>query len=316
MVGGLATLTTGEQAMATGTVRSNGIELFYESRGPEDGEPIVFIMGLSAQLVFWPEALLDALANRGYRVIAFDNRDAGKSTAIRKPFRQGPLAAMLRYVLGLKVDAPYTLDDLAADTLGLMDALGIGQAHLVGASMGGMIAQLTAATHPDRVLTLTSIMSSTNSPFLPPPKPAALKILLAPRVKIETAEQYVEFGLGLMARLGGTLDQGRDELTEMFQRSWERGLNPRGVRNQFMAILATGNLTRRLRRVRCPAQVIHGGSDPLIRPAGGRASAKAIPGARLTILDGMGHDLPPAVVPRIADLIGAIAVERPLPQQA
>ena len=134
--------------MATGTVRSNGVDLFYETRGPEDGEPLVFIMGLSAQLVFWPEGLLDAMANRGYRVIAFDNRDAGKSTAIREPFKYGPMTAMLRYMVGLKVHAPYTLDDLVADTMGLLDALGIERAHLVGASMGGMVAQLAAATHP------------------------------------------------------------------------------------------------------------------------------------------------------------------------
>ena len=289
--------------MATGTVRSNGVDLFYETRGPEDGEPLVFIMGLSAQLVFWPEGLLDAMANRGYRVIAFDNRDAGKSTAIREPFKYGPMTAMLRYMVGLKVHAPYTLDDLVADTMGLLDALGIERAHLVGSSMGGMVAQLAAATHPERVLSVTSIMSSTNSPFLPPPKPAALKTLVAPRVKIETVEDYVAFGLGMMAKLGGTLDQGREELTEMFQRSWERGLNPRGIRNQFMAIMATGNLSKRLKKVRCPAQVIHGGSDPLIRPAGGRASARAMPGARLAIIDGMGHDFPPSVQPRLIELV-------------
>ncbi len=176
-------------------------------------------------------------------------------------------------------------------------------AAIMGASMGGMVAQLAAATHPERVLSVTSIMSSTNSPFLPPPKPAALKTLVAPKVKIETVEDYVAFGLGMMAKLGGTLDQGRDELTEMFQRSWERGLNPRGVRNQFMAIMATGNLSKRLKNVRCPAQVIHGGADPLIRPAGGRASARAMPGARLTIIDGMGHDFPPSVQPRLIELV-------------
>ncbi|MBF1802434.1 alpha/beta fold hydrolase [Alloalcanivorax profundimaris] len=289
--------------MATGTVHSNGIELFYETRGPEDGEPLVFIMGLSAQLVFWPEGLLDALANRGYRVIAFDNRDAGKSSRIRKPFKYGPVQAMLRHLVGLKVHAPYTLNDLVDDTMGLLDALGIAKAHLVGASMGGMIVQLAAATRPERVLSATSIMSSTNSPLLPPPRPSALKTLVAPRTEIETVDQYVAFGLDMMAKLGGTLDQGRDELENMFRRSWERGLNPRGIRNQFLAILATGNLTKRLKAVRCPVQVVHGGADPLIRPAGGKASARAIPGARLTIIDGMGHDLPPSVQPRIVELI-------------
>ena len=289
--------------MATGTVRSNGVDLFYETRGPEDGEPLVFIMGLSAQLVFWPEGLLDAMANRGYRVIAFDNRDAGKSTAIREPFKYGPMTAMLRYMVGLKVHAPYTLDDLVADTMGLLDALGIERAHLVGASMGGMVAQLAAATHPERVLSVTSIMSSTNSPFLPPPKPAALKTLVAPRVKVETEEQFVAFGLEMMAKLGGTLPQGQDELAAMYRASWARGINPRGIRNQFLAIMATGSLTKTLKKIQCPTTVIHGGADPLIRPAGGKASARAIRGAKLAIIPGMGHDFPPSVIDRIGELI-------------
>ncbi|EKF75972.1 alpha/beta hydrolase [Alcanivorax hongdengensis A-11-3] len=289
--------------MQSGTIASNGIELFYESRGPENGEPVVFVMGLSAQMVFWPDVLLDELAEQGYRVIRFDNRDVGKSTRIRKRFKQGPMGAIVRSMLRMKVESAYTLHDMVADTVGLLDGLGIDKAHLVGASMGGMISQLTAATHPDRVLSLTSIMSSTNSPLLPPPKPAALKTLVAPRVKIETEEQFIEFGLAMMAKLGGTLPQGTEELTEMYRQSWARGINPRGIRNQFMAIMATGNFTRQLKQVRCPTTVIHGGADPLIRPAGGRASARAIRGAHLSIIPGMGHDFPPSVIDRIATLI-------------
>ena len=153
--------------MATGTVRSNGVELFYETRGPEDGEPLVFIMGLSAQLVFWPEGLLDAMANRGYRVIAFDNRDAGKSTAIREPLKYGPMMAMLRYMVGLKVHAPYTLDDLVADTMGLLDALGIERAHLVGASMGGMVALDWAQNAPAGQIQAL-VLINTSCGFSPP----------------------------------------------------------------------------------------------------------------------------------------------------
>ncbi|MCG8392082.1 MAG: alpha/beta fold hydrolase [Pseudomonadales bacterium] len=289
--------------MQSGTVTSNGIELFYESRGPENGEPIVFVMGLSAQMVFWPEPLLDDLAQRGYRVIRFDNRDVGKSTRIRKPIKQGPLSAILRSMVGLSVDSPYTLHDMVADTVGLLDALGIQRAHLVGASMGGMISQLMAGTHPDRVLSLTSIMSSNNSPLLPPPKPAALKTLVAPRVKVETEDQFVAFGLEMMSKLAGTLPQGRDELDAMYRQSWARGINPRGILNQFTAILATGSLTRYLKQIRCPATVVHGGADPLIRPAGGKASARYIRGAKLAIIPGMGHDFPPSVIDRIGELI-------------
>ena len=159
--------------MQSGTVASNGIELFYESRGPENGEAIVFVMGLSAQMVFWPESLLDSLVERGYRVIRFDNRDVGKSSRIRRRLKHGPLTAIMRGYIGLSVDAPYTLHDMVDDTVGLLDALGIDKAHLVGASMGGMISQLMAGKYPERVLSLSSIMSSNNSRLVPPPKPEA-----------------------------------------------------------------------------------------------------------------------------------------------
>ncbi len=293
--------------MQSGTVASNGIELFYESRGPENGEPMVFVMGLSAQMVFWPDTLLDALAAKGYRVIRFDNRDVGKSTQIRKPIKQGPVSAILRRIIGLPVESPYTLHDMVADTVGLLDALNIERAHFVGASMGGMISQLMAGTHPERALSLTSIMSSNNSSLLPPPKPSALRVLIAPRVKVETEEQFVTFGLEMMSKLAGTLPQGKEELAAMYRAAWARGINPRGIRNQFLAITATGSLSKTLKQIQCPTTVIHGGADPLIRPAGGKASARAIRGAKLVIIPGMGHDFPPSVIDRIGELIAETA---------
>lgn len=304
-------MTTAETAVAeTATcLRSGrittpqGIDLFYDERGPEDGTPLLFIMGLSAQMVFWPAPLLDQLAERGFRVIRFDNRDVGLSTRLRAPIRYSPLAAITRAMLGLKLDAPYTLHDMVEDTCALLDALGIGKAHVIGVSMGGMIGQLMAATRPERVLSLTSIMSSTNSRWLPPPKPAALKGLVAPQVRIENREQYIAFGRKMMRTIGGRLPPGDALLEQMFGESWERGLHPRGVRQQFMAILATGDLTPFVKKIRCPVTVIHGSVDPLIRPAGGRASARHIPGARLHVIQGMGHDLPESVLPRIAQLI-------------
>ncbi|KGD65150.1 alpha/beta hydrolase [Alcanivorax nanhaiticus] len=295
--------------MQSGTVSSNGIELFYESRGPESGEPIVFVMGLSAQMVFWPDPLLDILAERGYRVIRFDNRDVGKSSRIRRRLKHGPLTAIMRGYLGLSVDAPYTLHDMVADTLGLLDALNIERAHLVGASMGGMISQLMAGKHPERVLSLTSIMSSTNGRLVPPPKPAALKALVAPRAKVETEDEFVAFGLSMMAKLAGTLPQGTKELEAMYRLCWERGINPLGIRNQFLGIVATGALTPWLKKISCPTTVIHGGADPLIRPAGGKASARAIPGAKLEIIPGMGHDFPPSVIDRMGSLIADTAAK-------
>ena len=287
----------------SGKVESNGIELCYEARGPADGEPLLFVMGLSAQMVFWPDSLLDRMAGRGFRVIRFDNRDVGESTRINGGKLPGPGALITRAALGLPIRAPYTLHDMVADTTGLLDALDIESAHWVGASMGGMISQLAAATRPERVRSLTSIMSSTNSRWLPPPRPSALKALMAPRVRIRDEEDFVLFGRQMVRTLGGPMLQSETLTDEIFRRSWRRGIYPRGIRQQFMAVLATGNIGGHLRQIRCPATVIHGTHDPLIRPAGGRASARRIPGARLSMIRRMGHDLPEEALPRIADLI-------------
>lgn len=289
--------------ITTGTVNTNGVELFYEARGPEHGEPVVFVMGLSAQMVFWPEYLLNILAGNGYRVIRFDNRDVGMSTHLRVPVTHSPVAAMARYFSGLPVRVHYTLHDMVRDTLGLLDALGHDSAHFVGASMGGMISQLTAIHHPERVRSLVSIMSSPNSRLVPPPKPQALKTLVGPRVRIENVDQYIAFGKDMMRKLGGTLPQDETEIEDMFRQSWTRGLHPRGIRQQFMAIMGTGSFRRDLAKVRAPATVIHGASDPLIPLAGGKLSARNIPGARLHVIRGMGHDLPRVAQDEIAESI-------------
>ncbi len=289
--------------MESGRIATNGVELCYDTRGPADGEPVLFIMGLSAQMVFWPEPLLDDMAERGYRVIRFDNRDIGRSTLLREKIPHTPWAAMVRFLFGLPVHAPYTLYDMVADTEGLLDELGHDDVHVVGASMGGMIGQLMGGTRPHRVRSLTSIMSSNNGRWLPPPKFSALKTLVGPREKIHTVEEYIAFGFDMMARIGGELEQGEDLLREQFRQSWERGMHPRGVLQQFMAIMATGPLTPNLKQIRTPTTVIHGSADPLIRPAGGRASARHIPGARLEVLEGMGHDFPRSLLPRIGELI-------------
>lgn len=287
----------------SGKVSSNGLEFFYDDRGPQQGEAIVFIMGLAAQMVFWPEPLINDLAERGYRVIRFDNRDVGLSSRLRAPLHHGPVGLMGRYLAGLPLKAPYTLHDMVEDTCGVLDALGIEQAHLVGASMGGMISQLTAAYRPERVASLTSIMSSPNSRLLPPPAPSALKTLVGPRVAINSVDEYVEHGLRVWRVIGGTLRQGDELLEQMFRQAYERGLYPRGVLQQFTGIMATGGFARDLRRVSAPTAVIHGSHDPLIRLAGGKATARAIRGARLHVIRGMGHDLPESVLPQIADLI-------------
>lgn len=280
----------------------NGIEICYQSFGPDNGEPLLLIMGLSAQMVFWPIPLIDDLVNRGYRVIRFDNRDIGHSEKIRSSIRNSALGSMLRYLARMKVEAAYTLHDMVDDTLGLLDHLKIEKAHVVGASMGGMIAQLMAANHPERVKSLTSIMSNTNSPWLPPSKPKAMWSLIGPRDLPKTRDEQIRMGRETLASIGGTHPQG-ELLDTIMGETWDRGIYPRGVKQQFMAILATGDFTRELRKVRCPATILHGAVDPLLRPAGGKASAKAIKGAKLHLIDGMGHDLPPAVLPQVAELI-------------
>lgn len=284
----------------------NGMNLCYQQFGPADGEPLLFIMGLGAQMVFWPDALMHDLAARGYHVIRFDNRDIGRSERLRCDSKQSALVSMLRYLARLKVDAGYTLYDMVDDTIALLDHLGIAQAHLIGASMGGMIAQLTTATHPERVKSLTSIMSNTNSPWLPPSKPSAILALIGPKKIAKTEDEYLSMGRELLTKIGGNLPQGT-LLDDMLKASFARGIYPRGVKQQFMAILATGDFTSKLKTIRCPTTIIHGAVDPLLRPAGGRASARAITGARLELIDGMGHDLPPAVLPRMVELIDATA---------
>ena len=300
--------------ISSGTIATNGVELFYEARGPESGEPVVFIMGLSAQMVFWPEQLLNALAEQGYRVIRFDNRDVGKSTRFRSPITHSPMGAMARYFVGLPIRTEYTLHDMVRDTIGLIDALGYDRVHLVGASMGGMISQLLSIHYPQRVRSLTSIMSSPNSRLVPPPKLEALKTLVGPRVRIENVEQYIEFGKQMMRKLGGGLPQADEVMEAMFRQSWERGLHPRGIRQQFMAIMATGSFRRDLKKIQAPATVIHGSNDPLIRPLGGKLSARNIPGARLRLIRGMGHDFPAATMDEIADaILETVRRAEPLP---
>lgn len=281
----------------------NGISLAYDERGAKDAPVVLFIMGLSAQMVFWPEPLLNAVAEQGFRVVRFDNRDVGHSTKIRGKLHYGAFHAIARAYVGLDIKPPYTLHDMVEDTVGLLDELDIKKAHLVGASMGGMISQLMAGKYPERVASLTSIMSSSNHRFLPPPKLAALKTLVGPRVRIETEEEYVAHGKELMKIIGGTLPQGDAILEQMFSESWQRGLYPRGILQQFLGILATGDLRPYLRKITCPTRVIHGTKDPLLRPACGKSSAKNIKGAKLSLLKGMGHDLPESLLPTVAQLI-------------
>ena len=282
--------------------RANGIDLCYEIFGDAAAEPMLLIMGLGAQMILWDDDFCRQLAARGFRVIRFDNRDIGKSSKLSGGKRLTALELLKLRFLKIPVAAPYRLRDMAEDVTGLMDVLGIKSAHLVGASMGGMIAQEIAISFPQRVLSLTSIMSTTGNPKVPPPTRQASAMLMAPppETKQEFLERFAQ--TWKILRVGSfpedeALDRSRAE------RTYERGLNPAGVGRQMRAILASGNRKDRLRSVKAPTLVIHGTVDPLVRPEGGKDTAASIPGAKLLMIDGMGHALPIPMWPPIIDAI-------------
>jgi pimeloyl-ACP methyl ester carboxylesterase len=286
--------------------KANGIDICYDTFGDPDAPPMVLIMGLATQMIGWDEAFCSELAARGYFVVRFDNRDIGHSSKFPQAGVLDLMALLGQALMGKPVSAPYTLRDMAADTVGLMDALGLARAHVVGASMGGGIAQEMAIHFGGRLRSLTSIMSSTGDPSLPQAAPEAMAVLMSPPPK--SREEYFESYQRTWKVLRGPgfpLDEAKD--LERAQRNWERGLNPPGVARQLAAILASGNRTAALAGVRVPALVIHGDADPLVRVQGGEATAKAIPGAKLLVIPGMGHALPMPMWPQIVDAIAAHA---------
>jgi pimeloyl-ACP methyl ester carboxylesterase len=282
--------------------RANGIDICYEIFGDPNAEPMLLIMGLGAQMIHWDDDFCRQLAARGFRVIRFDNRDIGKSSKLSGGKRLTPLELLKMRFLKIPVAAPYKIRDMAEDVVGLMDALHVKSAHLVGASMGGMIAQEVAILFPQRVRSLTSIMSTTGDPKVPPPSREASALLMAPppASKEEYFERFAQTWKVL--RVGSfpedeALDRSRAE------RTYERGLNPAGVGRQLRAILASGSRKERLASVKVPTLVIHGTVDPLVRPEGGKFTAAAIPGAKLLMIEGMGHALPIPMWPQIIDAI-------------
>ena len=286
---------------------ANGIRLCYDTFGDPAAPPLLLIMGLAAQMIAWDDEFCAALARRGYRVIRFDNRDIGLSTRFSASGLPDITAAFTAAMQGKPVNAPYTLSDMAADTVGLMDALGIGSAHVVGASMGGAIGQTLAIEHPARLRTLTSIMSTSGEPGLPPPTPEALAMLFKPAPTDREAyfASYVQTWKVLRAG-SFPLDEARD--LERAGQNFARGLNPAGVARQLAAILASGSRKRALAAVRVPTLVLHGDVDPLVPLACGVDVANSVPGAKLVVVNGMGHALPIAMWPQIIDAIAAHAV--------
>jgi pimeloyl-ACP methyl ester carboxylesterase len=285
--------------------KANGLELCYQTFGAESDPPLLLIMGLGAQMIVWDDGFCEALAARGYWVTRFDNRDIGKSTKIdvRPPDLMKLIFARQP---GEPIAAPYLLKDMAADAIGLLNGLGARDAHIVGASMGGMIAQELAIHWPHRVKSLTSIMSTTGDPDLPPPSPEAISIFMAPPPR--TAEDYIEANVRAWRVLrNGQFPEEEPRDRARATRAAARGFEPEGGARQMVAILASGSRKAALRNVKAPTLVIHGADDPLVPLAAGEDTARSIPNAKLVVIDRMGHTLPRIVWPRALDEISAIA---------
>jgi len=284
---------------------SSDIEIHYEDLGNPEDPPVLLIMGLGAQLVLWHNEFCQKLLERGYRVIRFDNRDVGLSSKLHGQRHHGALVPRLvRSFAGLSSPSVYRLEDMADDAAALLDHLGIDRAHIVGASMGGMIAQIVAARHRERTAGLGIIFSSNNSALLPPPAPKALLSLLKGPSPDSPQEVIVANSVRVSKIIGSPgYPKSEEQLRTEAVEAYERAYYPQGIARHFDAIMGSGNLRRYDRQVSAPTVVIHGRADKLMRPAGGRAIAKAIPGARLVLFDGMGHDLPePLFDPIVGEL--------------
>jgi pimeloyl-ACP methyl ester carboxylesterase len=284
------------------SMRANGIDIFYDEVGDPRAPALLLIMGLGTQMIGWPEALCGRLADRGFRVIRFDNRDVGLSTKMENAPKVDLAAAFMRALAGQPVEAAYSLDDMAKDAIGLMDALGLAKAHIVGASMGGMIAQIIAAKYRARVRSLVSIMSSSGDPKLPQAKPAAAGLLIAPRPATSDREASIEFSMNVYRVLGSPGYPTPDpELRAKAERSMDRSLYPAGSARQLLAIMANGSNVDLLKTIDVPTLVLHGEDDPLVPVEAGKDTARHTPGAVLKIIPGWGHDIPTELIPTLVE---------------
>ena len=290
-------------------IQANGILIEVDVQGPPDGEPLLLVMGLGMQLVAWPDELVADLVARGFRVIRFDNRDIGLSQGFDAAGVPSLLRASLRCTLRLPVRAPYQLRDMANDAVGVLDALGIRSAHVCGASMGGMIAQHMAAAHPTRVKSLTLVMTSSGARHLPQPGMKTRRALMS-RPRSNAVADVVAHLESVLHTIGSPafrpdLQRQRTRLEAAVRRAWR----PSGTVRQLVAIVADGDRSAMLARIRVPTRVIHGAQDPLVPPAAAQDLVQKIAGATLDLVPGMGHDLPLALLPRLAEGI-AIAAGR------
>ncbi|TFV92674.1 alpha/beta hydrolase [Oxalobacteraceae bacterium OM1] len=288
------------------TIDVNGIRLCYDVQGDPRGEPILLIAGLGLQLISWPETFCRTLVEHGFRVIRFDNRDSGLSSKMSHLGRPNLGMAFFRSMFHFPLHAGYALDDMAADAVGLLDVLGVERAHVVGASMGGMIAQLIAGKYPERTLTLTSVMSTSSRVGLPGPTLAASSALFASPRNPRDFDSVVDHFVHLFRVIGSPkYPTPAAELRRRVMESVRRNATVNGTARQLMAIAASGDRVMLLRTIKAPTLVIHGTADPLVPVAGGRDVAYLVPGAELREIEGMGHDIPPGLEVMLAELIAA-----------
>ncbi len=278
----------------SGTARSGDLDIYYEDMGDPNDPAVLLIMGLGSQLLLWRDGFCEKLVAEGLRVIRYDNRDVGLSSKTKRGPAEGPLIPrMLKFWAGMPGEAAYTLDDMADDAAAVLDHLGIDRAHIVGASMGGMIAQIFAARFGARTRSLAVIFSSNNQPFLPPPAPRALLGILKGPPTNSPVDVIADNAVRVWRIIGSPRYPAPEQrIRKETVEAYERCYYPWGISRHFSAVIASGSLRRYDRQITAPTVVLHGRADKLQRPAGGRAVARAIRGARLVLFDGMGHDLP------------------------
>ncbi len=288
----------------------NGIEICFQTHGHPSDEPLLLVMGLGSQLVHWPDLFVEAFVDRGFFVIRYDNRDTGLSTAFDDVPTDDFFATFASAVQGDSVDVAYRLTDMAADGIGLLDELGIAAAHVLGVSMGGMIAQTMAIEHPSRVRTLTSIMSTTGEPDVGQPTPEAMAILMSPLP--DTRADAIDASVVTRRVIGSPDHFDEQSVRTVATLAYDRSWRPAGTARQLLAVVASGSRVDGLSQLEVPALVIHGDQDPLVTPTGGERTAAVIPGAELVMLEGMGHDIATSFVGPIVEAVTSLVSRVPL----
>lgn len=285
---------------------ANGLQIEYDTFGEPNADPLLLIMGLGTQMTAWTPEFCNTLAGHGHYVIRFDNRDIGLSTKFDGARAPSRMQFVMNHLFRIGLKPPYTLQDMASDALGVLDALDIQSAHVVGASMGGMIAQLVAVSNPQRVKTLTSLMSSSGDPKLPTPRPNVIRQIFTRRPATKDPAKMLSYAIRTAKLISSPgFPRSDEQWRELIQAANQRSFYPQGFKRQFAAIVADGSRVRRLQKIQSPTLVIHGKADVLVPVECGIDTARNIRDARLELIDGMGHDIPPQLVNQLTSLIAS-----------